>query len=160
MLCPFCKTPDTKVIDSRLVDESNQIRRRRECTECNERFTSYETVEHSFPRIIKRDGITRHDFEEIKLRRGINRALEKRPVQAEEIEKIIARIKHKMITCGEREISSQQIGEWAMDELKNVDQVAYVRFASVYHDFQDVDAFRDEIDQLLKKKKHGKKPTN
>ena len=151
MFCPFCTTADTKVIDSRLVEESNQVRRRRECLSCSERFTTYETAELNLPVIVKRDG-RRTEFDEDKLRRGLVKALEKRPVSAEKIEEIISRIKNHLRSSGEREMASDQIGEWVSEELRNVDQVAYVRFASVYRDFQDVAAFREEIDKLLAKK--------
>lgn len=152
MFCPFCNTEETKVIDSRLVEESNQIRRRRECLACNARFTTYETAELALPNIVKRDG-RRSTFDESKIRRGLNKALEKRPVGLEKIEEIIANIKANLLARGEREISSQTIGELIMEELRAVDQVAYVRFASVYRDFEDIAAFKNEIDQLLKKRK-------
>ena len=154
MFCPFCKAIETKVIDSRLVEETNQVRRRRECLECTQRFTTYELAEISYPRIVKRDG-SRNEFDELKLRRGLNRALEKRPVSAENIEIVVAHIKQKLMSSPEREIASEQLGQWVMEELHKIDQVAYVRFASVYRDFQDVDEFRKEIDRLLKK--DGKK---
>jgi transcriptional repressor NrdR len=147
MYCPFCNANDTKVIDSRLIREGNQIRRRRECLECEERFTTYETAELTFPRIIKRDG-RRDIFHEEKLRAGMVRALEKRPVSLENIETAISRILHKARASSEREIPSALIGEWVMDELQNLDQVAYVRFASVYRSFQDINAFREEISRL------------
>jgi transcriptional repressor NrdR len=145
--CPFCNTVDSKVIDSRLVSETNQIRRRRECLACKERFTTYETVELLLPRIIKTDG-RRSPFEEYKLRVGILKALEKRPVSAEVVEAAISRIIHKLRSSGERELSSKYIGELVMRELRAIDQVAYVRFASVYRSFQDVNAFKEEINRL------------
>lgn len=147
MHCPFCNTTDSKVIDSRLVSESNQIRRRRECTHCKERFTTYETVELVLPRIIKNDG-SRSPFDENKLRRGMMKALEKRPVSVEAIEAALNRIFHKLRTTGEREVTSKYIGELVMRELRAIDQVAYVRFASVYRSFQDVNAFKEEINRL------------
>lgn len=153
MYCPFCNTDDTKVIDSRLIREGNQTRRRRECLECKERFTTYEAVELSLPRIIKNDG-RRAPFNEEKLRGGMLRALEKRPVSAEQIETAVTRIIRKAMTGGEREIASSQVGEWVMEELHQLDQVAYVRFASVYRCFQDIDEFRREISRLTR---HAKK---
>ena len=152
MYCPFCNANDTKVTDSRLIRDGNQVRRRRECLICKERFTSYETAELSLPRIVKRDG-HRDIFKEDKLRAGILRALEKRPISSEHIESAINRIIHKAHASGEREIPSQQIGEWVMEELHTLDQVAYVRFASVYRSFQDINEFREEISRLEQQKK-------
>ncbi|HEY9199565.1 MAG TPA: transcriptional regulator NrdR [Gammaproteobacteria bacterium] len=149
MYCPFCGAEDTKVIDSRLTGEGAQVRRRRECLSCGERFTTFEVAELVMPRIVKRDG-TRDPFNESKLRGGIVRALEKRPVSTERIEDAISRIQQRMRASGEREIPSGQLGEWVMDELRKLDQVAYVRFASVYRSFQDVNAFREEIERLEK----------
>lgn len=149
MYCPFCNITDTKVIDSRLIREGNQTRRRRECPACKERFTTYEAAELSLPRVIKRDG-QRAPFSEEKLRAGMLRALEKRPVSMEQIETAIARIIRKVMTSGEREIPSSQLGEWVMEELHQLDPVAYVRFASVYRCFQDIDEFRKEISRLTK----------
>lgn len=151
MYCPFCAANDTKVTDSRLIREGNQVRRRRECLICKERFTTYETAELALPRVIKRDN-TRDIFLEDKLRAGILRALEKRPVALEQIENAINRIIHKARACGEREISSQLIGEWVMQELHSLDQIAYVRFASVYRCFQDIKEFREEVSRLEKNK--------
>ena len=147
MYCPFCYANDTKVTDSRLIREGNQIRRRRECYLCKERFTTYETAELALPRVIKRDG-RRNIFIEEKLRGGIVRALEKRPVSLDQIENVINRIIHKARVSGEREISSKQIGEWVMEELHNLDQIAYVRFASVYRSFQDIKEFSEEVIRL------------
>lgn len=149
MYCPFCNANDTKVTDSRLMREGNQVRRRRECLDCKERFTTYETAELSLPRVIKRDG-RRDVFNEAKLRAGMVRALEKRPVSLEQVETAIGRILHHARASGEREIPSEQIGEWVMAELQNLDQVAYVRFASVYRSFQDIKEFREEISRLEK----------
>ena len=137
MRCPFCSSLDTKVVDSRLVGEGDQIRRRRECIECEERFTSYETAELNYPRIAKSDG-RREQFMEEKLRGGIIRALEKRPVDMERVEVALSRIKHKIRALGEREVKSRKVGDWVMTELRALDQVAYVRFASVYRSFEDV----------------------
>ena len=145
MHCPFCGTPDTRVIDSRLSAEGDKVRRRRECPGCNARFTTYELAELVIPLVVKRDN-RREPFLEEKLRAGLLRALEKRPISVERIEAAILRIKNR--ASSERELSSQQIGEWVMDELRDLDQVAYVRFASVYRSFQDVNAFREEIERL------------
>ena len=147
MHCPFCNIDETKVIDSRLVSDGKQVRRRRECNHCHERFTTYETAELIVPRIIKRDG-RRSPFDEEKLRAGIVKALEKRCISMEQIETAIARIIYKLRVTGEREVASQHVGELVMNELKSLDQVAYVRFASVYRSFQDVNAFREEINRL------------
>jgi transcriptional repressor NrdR len=147
--CPFCGADDTKVIDSRLVADGDQVRRRRECQTCGERFTTFETAELVMPRIVKRDGI-REPFNEEKLRSGLLRALEKRPVSTEEIEAGIARIMHRLRSSGERELPSRMVGEEVMRELRQMDGVAYVRFASVYRDFQDVSEFQEEIRKLTK----------
>ena len=147
MHCPFCSAPDTRVIDSRLTAEGDKVRRRRECSRCNARFTTYEVAELLMPPVVKRDG-RRELFLEEKLRTGLLRALEKRPVSAEQIAETLLRLKNRVRASGERELSSQRIGEWVMDELRNLDQVAYVRFASVYRSFQDINAFRVEIERL------------
>lgn len=147
MRCPFCSADETRVIDSRLTEEGDSVRRRRECEVCRERFTTFERAELRLPQIIKSDG-RRESFIETKLRGGLSRALEKRPVDAGVVETMLGRIRHKLITCGEREIPSRRIGEWVMEELKDIDLVAYVRFASVYRSFQDVDAFREEVQRL------------
>ena len=147
MHCPFCSTDETKVIDSRLVAEGDQVRRRRECLECKERFTTYEVAELVMPRLIKQDG-SREPFNEDKLRGGFLRALEKRPVSVEEIETQIHQIKHRLRATVEREIQSRELGELVMAALKTLDQVAYVRFASVYKSFQDLAEFRDAIELL------------
>ena len=149
MHCPFCSADDTKVIDSRLVSEGDQVRRRRECLSCHERFTTYEVAELLMPKIIKSDG-TREPFDEAKLRSGLQRALEKRPVGIEKIEAAITQIKHSLQTAGEREVPSRLIGEKVMEHLRELDQVAYVRFASVYRSFQDISEFRAELDRLEK----------
>ena len=147
MHCPFCSTDETKVIDSRLVAEGAQVRRRRECLSCAERFTTYEAAELVLPRIIKQDG-SREPFDEQKLRAGLLRALEKRPVSVESIEAEINQIKHRLRATGEREVKSLQVGERVMESLKALYQVAYVRFASVYRSFQDLAEFRDAIESL------------
>jgi len=148
MQCPFCQHADTRVIDSRLANDGEQVRRRRECAACGERFTTYETaVDLALPRIVKRDR-SRELFSEDKLRDGVLRALEKRPVETGAIDASIERIKRRLRASGERELGSRQLGEWVMDELRRLDQVAYIRFASVYREFEDVAAFRDEIERL------------
>lgn len=147
MHCPFCTAEDTKVIDSRLVAEGDQVRRRRECLSCAERFTTYELAELVMPRVIKQNG-NREPFNEDKLRSGFLRALEKRPVSVEDIEAAIHHIKHALRATGEREVKSLVLGELVMEHLKTLDQVAYVRFASVYRSFQDLAEFRDEIERL------------
>jgi transcriptional repressor NrdR len=147
MHCPFCAAEDTKVIDSRLVAEGDQVRRRRECLSCAERFTTYETAELVMPRVIKQNG-NREPFDEDKLRAGLLRALEKRPVSVEVVEAEINHIKHALRATGEREVKSLVIGELVMAALKKLDQVAYVRFASVYRSFQDIAEFRNEIERL------------
>ena len=149
MRCPFCSEQDTKVVDSRLTGESNQIRRRRECVACSERFTTYETAELSMPNVIKSDG-SREVFSDQKLRAGMQRSLEKRPVSVEDIENAVNRIKHALFTNGEREVPARLIGEHVMEELRKLDQVAYLRFASVYRSFEDVYEFREVIDRLEK----------
>lgn len=151
MYCPFCKAQDTKVVDSRLVAEGEQVRRRRECLQCGERFTTYEGAELVMPRIVKQNG-NREAFDETKLRAGLQRALEKRPVSVEDVEAALARIKQSLRATGERELPSRRLGEVVMNELRELDQVAYVRFASVYRSFQDLNEFRSEIDRLEKKR--------
>ena len=147
MRCPFCSADETKVIDSRLASEGFSVRRRRECLACGERVTTFETAELVMPRVIKGDG-SREPFNEDKLRSGIQRALEKRPVSTEQVEQAINRIKHNARATGEREVRGSEIGEWVMEELRKLDEVAFVRFASVYRSFQDVEAFRQEIERL------------
>jgi transcriptional repressor NrdR len=148
--CPFCSHAETKVIDSRLVADGNQVRRRRECLECGERFTSFESAELVMPRVIKSNG-TRQPFDEDKLRSGILRAIEKRPVSLETVEATINQIKHTLRATGEREIKTRDVGEVVMEALRKLDDVAYVRFASVYRSFQDVDEFREAIEGLRDK---------
>jgi transcriptional repressor NrdR len=154
MHCPFCGADDTKVIDSRLVADGDQVRRRRECQSCGERFTTFETAELVMPRVVKRDG-TREPFNEEKLRSGMQRALEKRPVSTEEIEAGLSRIMHRLRATGEREVPSRTVGEEVMRELRSMDAVAYVRFASVYRDFQDVSEFQEEIRRLTSRRDDG-----
>ena len=147
MRCPFCGADDTRVVDSRLADEGDQVRRRRRCVACDERFTTYEIAELTMPRVIKsNDG--REPFNDDKLRSGIMRALEKRPVAIDRIEAAISRIRKKILLGGEREVSSAIIGELVMDELRQLDEVAYVRFASVYRRFNVIEEFRSMIDGL------------
>jgi transcriptional repressor NrdR len=150
MYCPFCNADDTKVIDSRLVADGHQVRRRRECLACHERFTTFEAAELVMPRIIKRDG-SREPFNEDKLRSGLLRALEKRPVSTEQIEQLINKIKSQLRATGEREVASLLLGKLIMDELVKVDKVAYVRFASVYRSFKDIREFGEEIARLGEK---------
>jgi len=147
MRCPFCGHDDTKVTDSRLAAEGGQVRRRRECLSCGERFTTFESAELLMPRVIKADG-SREPFEQRKLEAGMIKALEKRPVGSEAIEQAVARIGHKLRVLGEREVPARTIGELVMEELRQLDEVAYVRFASVYRRFQDVEAFREEVERL------------
>lgn len=147
MHCPFCTHDDTRVIDSRLLGEGDQIRRRRECMSCKARFTTYETAELSLPRVIKSDG-RRETFSDEKLRRGIVKALEKRPVPMERVEAALDRIRRRVRETGDREIESRRVGELVMEALRGLDQVAYVRFASVYRSFEDVKAFLEEIERL------------
>ena len=147
MHCPFCSAEDTKVIDSRPVAQGDQVRRRRECLTCKERYTTYEVAELVMPRLIKQNG-SREPFNEEKLRTGFLRALEKRPVSMEAIEAEIQQIKHALRATGEREVKSLVLGELVMEHLKELDQVAYVRFASVYRSFQDIAEFRDAIESL------------
>lgn len=150
MHCPFCNADDTKVIDSRLVGEGFQVRRRRQCVECNERFTTFEVAELIMPNVIKSNKV-REPFNEDKLRNGIKRALEKRPVSFDAIEDAITRIKSKLRGTGEREVPAKLIGNFVIEELKNLDKVAYIRFASVYFSFDDIEQFSNEIAKLQQK---------
>lgn len=147
MHCPFCHHEDTKVIDSRVSEDGTTIRRRRECERCAERFNTFETAELKMPAIVKSDG-RRETFDERKLRTSFERALQKRPVGSEQIEDAVRAVMHALRTSGERELPSLRVGEFVMAELKKLDQVAYVRFASVYRKFEDVQAFREEIERL------------
>jgi len=150
MRCPFCAAQDTRVIDSRLASEGDQVRRRRECSSCKERFTSYEIAELTLPKIIKRNG-AHESFNEKKLRSGMLRALEKRPVSSEAIEAAISRIKKSLTTKGDRDIACDEVGELVMKELATLDHVAFVRFASVYRSFQDVNEFTEIIEKMQNK---------
>ncbi|EGR2536682.1 transcriptional regulator NrdR [Vibrio cholerae] len=147
MHCPFCSENDTKVIDSRLVADGHQVRRRRQCLACNERFTTFETAELVMPRVIKSNG-NREPFDEEKMIGGLQRALEKRPVSADAIELAISTIKSKLRATGEREVPSKLIGNLVMEQLKVLDKVAYIRFASVYRSFEDVREFGEENAKL------------
>lgn len=147
MWCPLCNHDDTRVVDSRLTRDGMQIRRRRECTKCNNRFNTFEAPELKSPRIIKSDG-AREAFSETKLREGMLRALEKRPVETREVERSIRRLLREISSVEDAEIPSSLLGEWVMRELQELDQVAYVRFASVYRRFEDIQAFRDLIEGL------------
>ncbi|TYK67289.1 transcriptional regulator NrdR [Colwellia echini] len=151
MYCPFCSANDTKVIDSRLVADGHQVRRRRECLACHERYTTFESAELVMPRIIKRDG-SREPFNEDKMLSGLTRALEKRPVSMEQIELAVNKLKSQMRATGEREITSEMLGDLIMAQLKELDKVAYLRFASVYLSFEDISEFADEITRLGKEK--------
>lgn len=147
MRCPFCGADDTRVVDSRLANEGDQVRRRRRCVACDERFTTYEVAELTMPRVIKSNA-AREPFNDDKLRGGIMRALEKRPVPIDKIEASLSRIRKKLLIGGEREVPSSTIGELVMDELRQLDEVAYIRFASVYRRFDDIEEFRSMIDGL------------
>jgi transcriptional repressor NrdR len=147
MQCPFCKATDTRVIDSRLYEDGTQVRRRRECEQCNGRFTTYERAQLTLPYVLKRSGMP-EPFDEDKLRRGIEHAIFKRPVPPEAVDHAIENVLRKLRATGEREVASGKIGEWVMDELRDLDHVAYVRFASIYRSFEDVNAFREEIARL------------
>ena len=148
MHCPYCSFSDTKLIDSRLIAEGLQIRRRRECPECGERFTTFESAELLMPKVIKQKNNTREPFNEQKLREGLYRALEKRPVGEEEIETLVEDIKKDIRSSGEREIPSRMIGEVVMQILRRIDEVAFIRFASVYRRFEDITEFSEEVERL------------
>jgi transcriptional repressor NrdR len=154
MHCPFCRHEETKVTDSRLASGGAQIRRRRECLSCGERFTTFESAELVMPLVVKTDR-SRVPFDEAKLRSGMVRALQKRPVGPEAIDEAVSRICHRLRSLGEREVESRAIGELVMEELHQLDEVAYVRFASVYRSFQDVEAFRHEIEHMRNKRRRS-----
>jgi len=147
MHCPFCTAVDTKVVDSRLVADGQQVRRRRECISCHERYSTFETAELLMPRLKKSDGSSQ-PFDDQKLRAGILRSLEKRPVGLEDIEALLNRVKLKIRSSGDREVSARLLGETVMSELRKLDQIAFVRFASVYRSFEDISEFKAEIDKL------------
>ena len=157
MRCPFCAGDDTRVVDSRLGDGGETVRRRRECQACGERFTTYERAELKLPQVIKSDG-RREWFDEEKLRRGIDRALEKRPIDSETVEAVLSRLLRRFSLGGDREVASRDIGEAVMAELRQLDEVAYVRFASVYRSFQDLDAFSQELERLRGKAPETESP--
>lgn len=147
MYCPFCNADDTKVIDSRLVDDGARVRRRRECVACSTRFTTYEESECFLPRVIKSDG-ARQAFSETKMRAGFLKALEKRPVALADIDAAVMQIKKELRSLSEQEVTTKYLGELVMEALKKLDHVAYVRFASIYRSFEDIDAFRQTIKTL------------
>jgi len=157
MKCPFCGFADTKVVDSRLGKEGNNIRRRRECIDCERRFTTYERVEDSLPLVVKKDG-RRETFDRLKIIAGMQRACEKRPVSIATIEKMVDRLEVALQESGEREIDASRIGEAVMDALREVDQVAYVRFASVYRQFKDINEFMLELKGILARAEKGNSP--
>jgi transcriptional repressor NrdR len=150
MKCPFCGHPDSKVVDSRPDKGGAAIRRRRECESCTKRFTTHERIEEMLPLICKKDG-RREPFDRLKVVSGIKKACEKRPVSIEEIERMADRLEARLQESSEREIPASQVGEWIMKELHDTDEVAYVRFASVYRSFKDISEFMDELQELLKK---------
>lgn len=157
MHCPFCDHVDTKVNDSRLAAEGRQVRRRRECLACGERFTTFEIAELVMPLVIKQDG-TREPFDGVKLRAGLSKSLEKRPVGSDAIDAAVSRIEHRLRSLGEREVGSRLIGDLVMEELRQLDEVAYVRFASVYRRFEDADAFSQEVEQLRRRNRRDPPP--
>ncbi len=158
MKCPFCNADETGVMDSRVSEEGDKIRRRRRCLTCDKRFTTYETVELRLPQVVKHDG-NRTEFDRKKLMTGFVRALHKRPVQTDLVDAAIDRVVHKYLSLGEREVSSLSIGESVMEELYKLDEVAYIRFASVYKSFQGVDDFRNAIKEVQKPKPRSRKTT-
>lgn len=147
MRCPFCGEQDTKVIDSRLANEGHSVRRRRECLTCSERYTTYEQAELALPWVIKGNG-QREPFNIDKLRAGIERAIEKRPVRKDQVDAAVEKILHQARACGEREINSSYVGIWVMEQLRELDNVAYIRFASVYRKFTELSEFREEVERL------------
>jgi transcriptional repressor NrdR len=149
MRCPFCSHTDTQVVETRISEDADSIRRRRQCAKCDKRFTTYERAEVSFPAVVKKDG-RRIEFESIKLRASLNLALRKRPVSTEQIDSAIERIEEKLLASPTREVQSSRIGELVMRELKRLDKVAYIRFASVYRSFEDIDDFRALVDEVRK----------
>ena len=151
MKCPFCEYLESKVLDSRMSKEMDTVRRRRECLKCGKRFTTAERLEEGLPLVIKKDG-RREVFDREKILNGLKKACEKRPISITNIEKIVSRIEYNMLERGEREIKGAEIGEMVMDELRKLDEVAYVRFASVYRQFRDINEFMDELKDILIKK--------
>lgn len=155
MHCPFCRHTETRVVDSRIGDDGDTIRRRRSCEGCGERYTTIEEAYLKLPQILKRNG-NREVYDEAKLGRGLDRSVEKRPVTEKDKDAILHKVKRYLLTCSEREVPAQKLGELVMEELRKLDQVAYVRFASVYRSFQDVDAFYEEIKRLQEETVRGK----
>ncbi len=155
MKCPFCGDLDNRVIDSRLSKDGAVIRRRRECLECGRRFTTYERVEEVMPLVIKKDG-RREPFDRMKILLGLKKACEKRPISITTLEKVVDKIEHKLLESGEKEIASTVVGEEVMRELYHLDHIAYVRFASVYRSFKDINQFMDELKELLDRQKQEK----
>lgn len=151
MKCPFCNDPESKVLDSRMSKEMDTIRRRRECLKCGKRFTTAERLEEGLPLVVKKDD-RREVFDRTKILNGLNKACEKRPISITNIEKIVSRIEYNLLEKGEREIKATEIGEMVMDELRKLDEIAYVRFASVYRQFKDINEFMEELKDLLLKK--------
>lgn len=147
MKCPFCASTDTQVIDSRVSDDGGSIRRRRRCAACDKRFTTYERVELAMPALVKRNG-TRVEFDSHKLRASLNLALRKRPVNTQEIDAAVARIEERLLSSGQREVETGFVGQLVMEELRHLDEVAYVRFASVYRSFEDIQEFVKAIDEM------------
>jgi transcriptional repressor NrdR len=147
MKCPFCNHADTQVMETRMSEEGDSVRRRRQCGHCEKRFTTYERPDVSYPTVVKKDG-RRIEYERSKLQGSLNLALRKRPVSTEQVDCAIERIEDKLLTLGQREVSSTRIGELVMRELKKLDKVAYVRFASVYRSFEDVDEFKTLVDEF------------
>jgi len=148
MHCPFCKAEDTRVVDSRMAEDGAQVRRRRECEKCGSRFTTFEKAHLDMPQILKRDG-NPEPFDEEKLHKGLERALYKRPVAPEAVDHAVENIKRRLRSSSDRQVPSHRLGEWVMEELRDLDQVAFVRFASIYRQFQDANAFREEVERLL-----------
>lgn len=148
MHCPFCKAEDTRVVDSRMAEDGALVRRRRECEKCGARFTTFEKAQLTMPQILKRDNIP-EPYDEDKLHKGLERALYKRPVSPEALDHVIENIEKRLRSSSERQVPSHRLGEWVMEELRDLDQVAYVRFASIYRQFQDANAFREEVERLL-----------
>lgn len=156
MKCPFCNHPDSKVVDSRLSKDKEMIRRRRECLGCKKRFTTSERAEEALPMVVKKDG-RRETFNRLKILNGLKKACEKRPISINLLEKVVGRIEHHFVEKGEREVKSTEVGEKVMEELHRLDGVAYVRFASVYRQFKDIQEFMDELKDLLGNKEEAKK---
>ncbi|HOW56300.1 MAG TPA: transcriptional regulator NrdR [Syntrophorhabdaceae bacterium] len=151
MKCPFCDYIESKVLDSRMSKEMDAIRRRRECLKCGKRFTTAERIEEGLPLVVKKDG-RREVFDRAKILSGLKKACEKRPISVTNLEKIVSRIEYNLLEKGEREIKAAEIGSMVMDELKDLDGIAYVRFASVYRQFRDINEFMSELTELLLKK--------